>query len=149
MRCRPITPPTPSMTPSFTMSLAPPIPSSAGWKINFTLPVNSARRLLKRAATASAIVDLVHFVDGQRIHIGADGDGFRSCLAGAPAQQADDACFCDTSLHLQSQAVQALCHNTGGAYLLEREFGVLMQVATYGNHVGDEFIDVGFQLVRG
>src|SRR5215471_7503781 len=75
-----------------------------------------------------AIVDLVHFVEGQGVHIGADGDGFRSWLAGVSAQQANDACFCDTSLHLESQAAQALCHKTRGAYLLEPEFGVRVLV---------------------
>ena len=53
-----------------------------------------------------AIVDLAQFVDGQCVHIGADGDSFRTFPAGTPAQQANDACFCDTGLHLQPQAVQ-------------------------------------------
>src|SRR5260221_1452101 len=95
-----------------------------------------------------AIVELVQFVDGQGVHIGADGEGFGSWLAGAPAQQANDPGLCDTGLHLQSRAGQALCHKTRGAYLVEGEFGVRVQVATEGHHVGDELIDIGFQLVQ-
>src|SRR5581483_6082372 len=49
--------------------------------------------------------------------------------------------------HVQSQRLQAARDDTGGAHLLKGQLWMLVQVAAHGNHIGQQFINVGFQAI--
>src|SRR5579875_529203 len=99
------------------------------------------------AVNSRAILDFVQFIYRERVHVGANGNSFCSRPTCASAQQPDNARFSNARLYLQSQSTQTLRHNAGGAHLFKGEFGMFVQVATHRHHIGNEFINFGFQLI--
>ena len=149
--------------PSSTMRLAPPAPSSAGWKIRFSVPLKRRVSARWRAAASkrggvAVVAAGVHLAvvaagvgqpggldDGQRVHVGADADAL---AAVAVAQPADDAGAAQAAVHLVAPGGQALGHQVAGGMLLEGQFGVLVDVVAQAHHLGQDGGDLLAQGVH-
>jgi hypothetical protein len=65
------------------------------------------------------------FRHGERVHVGAQPDATRAV---ADLQRADDACLGEAGGDLQPQRFELAGDDSGGARLLEAEFGMGMEV---------------------
>ncbi len=83
--------------------------------------------------------------DGERIHVGAEGDDRPRLPA---SQDADDPGAPDGSLHLEPERAQVLLHQRGGALLLERQLRVLVNVAPPGDDLGHHVDHACLDLAR-
>ena len=86
-------------------------------------------------------------VDRQRVHVGADADG----LAGLRAfDHGDHAGLADAAAELDAQLPEEGGHRLRGLMLLERELGVLVQLAPQRHQLGgstlDDFRDAGVDI---
>ena len=52
------------------------------------------------AIDGGTVLDLVQFIYGKRVHIGANSNSFRPWLTRSSTQQSNDARFSDARLHL-------------------------------------------------
>ena len=138
---------------------APPPPSSAGWKIRFSVPVKRpafgqmARRGQQHRGVAVVAAGVHHagvaagigqaggLVDRQGVHVGAQAE---PALAVAAHQPADDAGAAEAALHLVAPGLQLLGHQGRGAVLVEGELGVVVDVAPQP----DEFIRLAVHVVE-
>ena len=88
------------------------------------------------------VAEFVGLVDVERVHVGAQADG---ASAAAGLQHANHACLGQAAMHLDAERFQPLGDHVGGAMLLERRFGVLVNVVAPGFHilmeVGDAVYD--------
>ena len=159
---------TPSSAPSSIMAVAPLMPSASnassdGWKSRRTLPLprvlfrdvalvqqmrhaqQHGRVRVVAAGVHHAVVGglerHVHcFLDGQRVHVGADADG--RPVAGADLR--DHAGATDAGLHVGvADLGQRIGHELRGAHLLEAQFRVFVDVAAQAHHL----VLQGFGLV--
>jgi hypothetical protein len=93
------------------------------------------------------------FEDGQRVHIGAEGDGWGAVGVGGGWDEGEDAgaapgsaagCFgADAGDGFESQGLQFAGDDLAGALLLEHEFGVAVQVVSEGAEGREVFFDQG------
>ncbi len=89
--------------------------------------VDRADRALER--------EIDHFGDGERVHVGAQRD---DGTGQGPAQDPDDAIAADTGLDFETERLEMIGDELGGARLLERQLGVLVNVLAPGDHLGGE-----------
>ena len=138
-----------SSTPAAIIGSAPPIISSAGWKMKTAVPATSRaargqdlghRDGDRRMPVVPARVHharrprrerrLEPLGERQRVDVGPPGDGAAGAI---PVQDADDAGARDARPHLELGAVQALGDDLGRAPLLERQLGMAVEVPPEGD----------------
>ena len=128
---------------SSSMARAPPIPSSPGWKMKWTVPLKSlvsakvARGAeqhggvavmpagMHHARRGAAIRQVVRLHDGQRVHVRPQAD---ARLAVAGPQHADHAGLADAAMHLDPPGLQLRRHQLRRAMLLQPQLRMGMQV---------------------
>ena len=79
------------------------------------------------AGDRRAVGELVALGDRQRIHVGAQADRAQAASA---ADRANDAGAADAAVGLDAERLEVAGDERGGTVLLEREFGMGMDVAT-------------------
>ena len=80
-----------------------------------------------RGANSALERHVDQFGDGQRVHVGPQCDD----RAGSPAaKNADDTVAANSGLHLDPECPEVLRDQRGGSRLLERQLGMLVDVAT-------------------
>ena len=100
------------------------------------VPVVAARVHL--AVVVGAMREGVLLADMERVEIGAQAD---RALAAARAQRADDAGLREPAVHLDAERGEHAGHYVRGAVLLERGFGMSVDVAPPGGHLALQFAD--------
>ena len=157
-----------SIMPSSTISLPPPPPSSAGWKITATVPSKlrvSARYFrgpqqhggvpvmaagMHRSGGLGGVVDPRFLVDRQRVHVGAQADGAARGVR-LPLDDAHDAGAPDAGDDLvTAEFAQLLGHERAGAVGVEQDLGVFVDVAAplgdLGQQLGETVLDGHWSL---
>ena len=103
--------------------------------------VAAAVHLAGHAAGVGEGVGLGH---GQRVHVGAQGDGAAAAAGVAPEDDADDAGFAHAAQGGDAPFGEFLHDQLGGAVLFVGGFGVGVQITPQGGHglgLGDDFDD--------
>jgi len=80
------------------------------------------------------VVEVVLFLQVQGIHVGAQPD--RLLARALALQGADHTGLCQPAMHLDAPRHQFVGHDLRGALLLERGFGMAMDVATNDGELG-------------
>lgn len=79
------------------------------------------------------VVEVVFFLDGQRVHIGTQTD---HAATGAGPEDTDHAGLAHPGVSFDAQGTQAFGHNGGGAVLLEGKLRMGVDIPTDGTDFG-------------
>ena len=83
---------------------------------------------------ARAVRTLRGLVHGQAVHVGAQADR-AAAASSASLDHADDAGAGQSAMHLDAPVAEPLRDDVGGPVLLEREFGMHVDVAPHGDEL--------------